>query len=168
MKPSDSASKASTDTTSAVERPIHLTPSAHLELEADDAKAAIASVLQEMRRQLEQGVDPRRLARDHPWVAVGSAAVAGFVAAMLAVPSPEDAALKRLERIERALQGANGQADGAAHGEPAAEASKHSRLLRLFARRLFKALQPTLMAALTSLFTARAAAAEESDGYTAT
>lgn len=110
-----------------------------------------------MRHQLQQGVDPKRLTRQHPWIAVGSAAVAGFVAGMVAIPSADDSALKRLERIERALHTSNGSADGAAP----APAAKPSRLLRIFARRLFKALRPTLLAALTSAFTARAAGAPD-------
>ena len=74
------------DTASEAARPVHLNPSQLLELEADDAQAAITALIQEMRRQVQAGADPKRLTREHPWVAVGSAAVAGFVGAMLAVP----------------------------------------------------------------------------------
>lgn len=153
MKPSDNDNKSSTDTTSGVERPIHLNPSQLLEVEADEAKAAITSVLQEMRKQLQAGADPKRLTREHPWIAVGTAAAAGLVGAMVAVPSKEDAALKRLARIERALHAgpaANGSAEPDAPGHPA---------LKKFAARMFKVLRPTLMAAVTGALTGKGAQA---------
>lgn len=147
------------DTASEAARPVHLNPSQLLELEADDAQAAITALIQEMRRQVQAGADPKRLTREHPWVAVGSAAVAGFVGAMLAVPSKEDAALKRLAKIERALN-AESAADsmsgnqGAKSGHPA---------LRKFAMRMFKMLQPTLLAAVTGALTGKSAQGGDDD-----
>lgn len=140
---------------SAVERPIEVDPSRLLELEADDAKAAITRVIREMGQQVQAGVDPRRLTKEHPWIAVGSAAVTGFIGAWLAVPSKEDAALKRLARIERALHAgpsANGAPDDANTSHPA---------LRKFGKHLFNALRPTLLAALTSALTSKVADSDD-------
>ena len=140
---------------SAVERPIQVDPSRLLQLEADDAKAAITRVIREMGQQVQAGVDPRRLTQEHPWIAVGSAAVTGFVGAWLAVPSKEHAALKRLARIERALHAgpsANGAHDDAKTGHPA---------LRKFGKHLFNALRPTLLAAVTSALASKATDSDE-------
>ena len=56
-----------------------------------------------MKSRLGQGVDPKAWAAEYPWVTVGAAAVAGFVAAATLIPSKEEQALKRLAAIERAL-----------------------------------------------------------------
>src|SRR5258706_3125470 len=71
--------------------------------QARDAQAAIAKAWQEMKPRLGQGVDPKAWAEEHPWIAVGTAAVAGFVATAALVPSREEQALRKLAAIERAL-----------------------------------------------------------------
>jgi hypothetical protein len=155
MKQSEKPNRPDTATTSEVERPIQLTPSNQLQLEADDALDAIKTVLHEMRRTASDGLDPRKLTADHPWVMVGSAAVAGFVSAMLAVLSKEDAALRRLERIEKALDAQAGRLDG--HLPPEAGKKRRSLLGTLFEKG-YEALKPTLLATLTSAITAKATA----------
>ncbi len=47
--------------------------------QAADARTAMMHTLQEMKRTLAQAADVRTCARQHPWIATGSAAVAGFV-----------------------------------------------------------------------------------------
>jgi hypothetical protein len=80
-----------------------LSESEYLEKQAHDAQAAISQVLQDIKAKLGQGVDPRAWAREHPWVTIGAAAVAGFTATAALVPSKEEQALKKLAAIERAL-----------------------------------------------------------------
>lgn len=53
--------------------------------------------------RLGQGVTPGEWAKEYPWITVGAAAVAGFVATAALVPSKEEQALKKLAAIERAL-----------------------------------------------------------------
>lgn len=117
-----------------------------------------------MRRQLQAGADPKRLTREHPWIAVGTAAVAGFVGAMVAVPSKEDAALKRLARIERALN-----SHSSANGIKEEAEVDHASTLRKFALRMFKMIKPTLLASITSALTAKASQFssmnQEQDGF---
>jgi len=60
-------------------------------------------VFQDIKAKLGQGVDPKAWAREHPWVTIGAAAVAGFAATAALVPSKEEQALKKLAAIERAL-----------------------------------------------------------------
>jgi len=57
----------------------------------------------EMKARLGQGADPKLWAKEYPWMTVGAAAVAGFLTAYTLIPSKEEQALKRLARIERAL-----------------------------------------------------------------
>ncbi len=109
-----------------------------------------------MRQTAVDGLDPRRLTAEHPWVAVGSAAVAGFVGGLLAVPSREDAALKRLEAIEKALDARAADLNG--HSAPDGAKKRRSMLATLFEKG-YEALKPTLLATLTSALTARTAAA---------
>jgi hypothetical protein len=80
-----------------------LSESEFLEKQARDAQAAMSRVLQDLKTRLGQGVDPKAWAREHPWIAVGAAAVAGFAATAALVPSKEEQTLKKLASIERAL-----------------------------------------------------------------
>lgn len=64
---------------------------------------ALSRAWGEAKSQLGEGVNPVAWAREFPWVTVGAAAVAGFTAAATLIPSREQQALRRLARIERAL-----------------------------------------------------------------
>lgn len=55
-------------------------------------------------------MDPKAWAQEHPWIAIGAAAVAGFAATAALVPSKEEQALKKLASIERALNAGREQA----------------------------------------------------------
>lgn len=57
----------------------------------------------QVKARLGQGVAPQAWAKQYPWITVGAAAVAGFVATAALVPSKEAQALKKLAAIERAL-----------------------------------------------------------------
>ncbi|HSU65339.1 MAG TPA: hypothetical protein VLJ39_00580 [Tepidisphaeraceae bacterium] len=57
----------------------------------------------QLKVRLGQGAAPTAWAKEYPWITVGAAAVAGFVAASALIPSKEEQALKKLAAIERAL-----------------------------------------------------------------
>jgi hypothetical protein len=76
-----------------------------LEQEAAKARAAINEALSDLGRNLKATVDPHMLTRDHPWIAISTAAVAGFAAALTLVPSKEQQALRALVELERARHG---------------------------------------------------------------
>ena len=57
----------------------------------------------ELKTRLGQGTSPQAWAKEYPWVTVGTAAVAGFIAASSLIPSKEEQTLKKLAAIERAL-----------------------------------------------------------------
>ena len=63
----------------------------------------MGKALEQLKSRLSQGMAPSALAKQHPWVTVGAAAVAGFFAASTLIPSKEEQALKKLAAIERAL-----------------------------------------------------------------
>ena len=80
-----------------------LSESEFLAQQAEMARTAMMRSLSEIKTRLAQGADPKAWAREFPWITVGAAAVAGFAAAATLIPSKEDQALKRLAKIERAL-----------------------------------------------------------------
>lgn len=86
-------------------------------------------------------------AKEYPWVSVGAAAVAGFVAANMLIPSKEDQALKKLARLERALSPPPPPVidTGTSDKEPA----KHGVLYGLMNQAL-KAIQPAIISAITA------------------
>lgn len=66
----------------------------------------MSKAFDEMKARLGQGADPRMWAKEYPWMTIGAAAVAGFLTAYTLVPSKEEQALKKLSKIERALNAA--------------------------------------------------------------
>jgi hypothetical protein len=83
--------------------PEKLSEAEYLAQQAHIAQLAIGHAWNDIKARLGQGVDPKAWAREHPWVAVSAAAVAGFVATAAVVPSKEQQALNKLTAIERAL-----------------------------------------------------------------
>jgi hypothetical protein len=101
--------------------------------QAQLAREAIAQTWSEVKNGVSRLADPRKLTRKHPWSALGMAAAAGFAAAWLAVPTKEDRAIRRLARIERAM---NPRPD-------------HS-IFRGLGSEALKILRPTIISALTA------------------
>jgi hypothetical protein len=96
---------------------------------------------------LGQGANPVEWAREYPWASVGAAAVAGFVAANVLIPSKEDQALKKLARLERALSSPPPPViDGST---PDKDPAKHGVLYGLLNQAL-KAVQPAIISAITA------------------
>jgi hypothetical protein len=121
-----------------------------LRLEAEKAKAAIALSLRNAKTALEDNVDPRAITRRHPWLALASAALAGFVTASVVFPSKEDQEIHRLERIRLAMNPdppapASMDSNGAAKKNP----PKHS-IGEIILHELIQVLKPVLMTAITS------------------
>lgn len=142
------------------------TAAAYVARQADDARKAIAQTVTALKGNLLSGVDPRGWTKEHPWIAVGSAAVAGFVAAVALVPTKDDQALNRLKAIERALsmeperRRAAADEDGDAGKEYAQ--GKHSFLTGL-GKELLGAVKPLILSTLTAGVTAAAAKPSEEE-----
>lgn len=131
----------------------------YLTRQAEEAKAAMSHLVAQIQANLKDSADPRLWAREYPWLTVGSAAAAGFLAAFGLVPSKEQQALERLARIERAITPPPVEvADGHPHARDASEASS---LMGRVARELMGLLKPVLMSALAAGVRARVARPDE-------
>ncbi len=127
-----------------------------LEKQADEAKAAITRAMADARTALAEGIDPREWTRRYPVVALGSAVAAGFVAALLAIPSKEQQELKKMEKVRRALhpevelpkKAAAEAKDAKVHESP------HSFWSTLL-REAISLIKPVLMSAVTAGITSR-------------
>jgi len=120
------------------------TESEYLAQQAQAAQAALGQAWDEFKSKLGHGVDPKAWARQHPWMAIGGAAVAGFAATAALVPSKEQQALRKLAELERALhppmlQPTNGDAKKAKAG-----------ILTTIALEAFALLRPVLASILTA------------------
>jgi hypothetical protein len=133
--------------------------SAFLTRQAADAKRAISRVVDDLKNELSTSVDPRAWMQVHPWTTMGAAAVAGFLAAAVAIPSKEQQALKRLAEIEKALMPrhrANGYPDDAeVNGNSVRKAGQGGSFLAGLASQVLHAVQPVLMSAITAGVTAK-------------
>ena len=135
-----------------------LTEAEFLEHQAAAARTAIVDALADLKTDLATGADPRVWMKSHPWITLASAAVAGFAAAAAVVPSRERQALKKLERIERALHAGrkhyeNG--DGAA-----AEKTEHGGLIAKLLHEVFGVIKPAVISLIASHFAAPQSATE--------
>ena len=92
-----------TDTTQAP-ADAKLSESDFLKEESERAREAINKTVVDMKAALGRAADPHRLTHDHPFIAVGAAAVAGFAAAATLVPSRQQQAMRTLAAIEKALK----------------------------------------------------------------
>src|SRR5688572_13010091 len=134
--------------------------SAFLAQQAADAKAAISRTLSEIGAALGSGASVGNLTRQYPWLTLGASTVAGFVATAMLVPSKEDQALKKLARIERALNppppkpepAAPMSADGANQYKAGSQS-----FMRTILGEVIKAVQPAVVSLLTAGVTAQAA-----------
>ena len=134
--------------------------SAYLAQQAADARAAISRTLSEIGAALGQGANVGSLTRQYPWLTLGASTVAGFVATAVLVPSKEDQALKRLAKIERALNPPPPKPEPAhAPGADGANQFKagHQSFMRTVLGEVVKAVQPALVSLLTAGVTAQAA-----------
>ncbi|MBI3461787.1 MAG: hypothetical protein HY000_01830 [Planctomycetes bacterium] len=88
--------------------------------EAAAAQAAALGAIQDLKTGLATAADPRLWAEQHPWAAVGIAAAAGFAAAALVMPSPEQKLKDKLSDLVRGIQpSVNGNGKPSEHPSPA-------------------------------------------------
>jgi hypothetical protein len=125
--------------------------------QANDAAAAMATVVQDFKAKLGQGVDVEGWAKQYPWIALGGAAVAGFLGAYAMVPSREQSALGKLAKIEAALAPAQ-QHHPAAAPPPTSPLDSHANeykpgkqsFFSSIAREVIGAIKPALISALSA------------------
>ncbi len=80
-----------------------LSESEYLIRQAEEAKEAAAKAFANAKALLGNAIDPREAAKSHPFIAISSAALAGFVAAVVAIPSKRQQEQRRLDKLYEAL-----------------------------------------------------------------
>jgi len=141
---------------------------AFLAQQAVDAKAAISRVLSDLGNDLGRAADPGYLMRKYPWLTLGASAVAGFAATAAIVPSKEQQALRKLAKIEAALNPAPPPKQKDDEPESADERAKsytsgRSSFTRTILGEVIKAIQPAILSMLTAGVTAHAAKPSEEE-----
>lgn len=153
-----------------------LSESEYLTQQANAAREAMQRTAQELLEKLKTDVDPRQLAKEHPWISLAVAAAGGFTAAVVAVPSKEQQALKRLAEMERAV-GMHQNGKSKKHHEPDDDtenagakhyAKGHGSFWQGLAMQVLEAVKPAILSALTAGITAKAAKTEPEDVAAAT
>jgi hypothetical protein len=127
-----------------------------LNRQAEEAMAAIKRTLTQMKGDLAEGANPVEWAREYPWLTLGASAVAGFVATSMLVPSKEEQALRKLAKIERALNPERHRREPAKHedsngnGKSDHQDAGGGGLMSMLARELIKTLRPALVSLVTA------------------
>jgi hypothetical protein len=126
--------------------------------------AAIKRTLAQMKGQLAEGANPVEWAREYPWITLGASAVAGFVATSMLVPSKEEQALRKLAKIERALNPERHRRhesakhdDSNGNGKSDHEEAGGGGMMGMIGRELIKTLRPALVSLITAGMAGKAA-----------
>jgi hypothetical protein len=160
MNSGNSNSAASSEPTSANKPQTPASEADFLTQQANDASAAIAGAVAALKQDLLKSADPRLWTKEYPWASVAAAAVGGFVAASMVVPTKEEQALKRLERIERALHPERNGQSAAVDG---ATEKKDRGILGSILTSAIKTLQPILISTITGAVSGKMAQPDPED-----
>ena len=129
--------------------------------QAADAKAAIARAKSDIAQDLARTADPRAWLAVAPWTTLAGAAVAGFLAAAVAIPSKQEQALRRLRKLEKALEAEEDRREEYHHrrrqDEGKSEAAAKGSTLGAMIGALAGAVQPVLMNIVSSALSGKAA-----------
>jgi hypothetical protein len=74
-----------------------------LDGESERAKQALIESLQQAKDAIRRSIDPKQIPEKHPILTVTGAVFAGFVTALVAIPSREQQELRRLAKLHRAM-----------------------------------------------------------------
>jgi hypothetical protein len=140
-----------------------LSEAEYLARQADEARRAIAHALNEAKASLAQGMDPKEWTRRYPKIAVGSAIVAGFAAAVLAIPSKEQQELRRLERLHRAMNPPPPE-PAKPHGEEKTKTEKSKSVWSIILLEAVQLIRPVVTSALNAALAAHRNGAPDGDG----
>jgi hypothetical protein len=138
--------------------------------QAEQAKQAMTRAWNDLAAGLAQGVNVGEWARDYPWVALGTAAAAGFAASAVFIPSREQQAMKKLAELRRALYPAPRAPAVELDDDEEQEASdkprrKKTGLLGIALRELMRTLGPTLASAISGAVAVKSAEDSDNNGH---
>jgi len=141
-----------------------LTESQIFQLQARDAQQAMSRVLKLAGSNIGYGVNPRTLARTHPWITLGSVAAGTFATVAFLIPTREQLAekrtLRRLAAIERAVFLRHRDPGWAVRSNGSDGNGTHKPANRGFAHKLLdeviKTIRPAIISALAAGVKAKA------------
>jgi hypothetical protein len=138
----------------------------------NDAKGAVSRTMGLIGAELGRGTSVGAWTGEHPWVALSAAAVAGFTVASLVIPTKEQQALRKLEKLERALHPPPPERDRADHHGNGHDADRRDKpgLLGSLLREIVHTGMPALSYAFAAAMGGQPAAtkATSNDGTTDT
>jgi len=105
--------------------------------------------LADIGADLGHAVDPRLWTKEYPWASLGVAVVASFAATSAVVPSKRQAAMKRLERIEKMLA-AEDLAREEARSASARTHEQKPNFASQFIKQLIGLVQPAVVSAVAA------------------
>ena len=139
--------------------PEKLSEADYLAQQAQNAQLALSRAFGEVSQRLREGVDPKLWAKEYPWMTVGAAAVAGFLTAYTLIPSKEEQALKKLAKIERALNPPPPRREEHTNGD--AEKDQRGGMLATMLHEALAVVRPALVSLITANLANPAAAGAE-------
>lgn len=128
----------------------------------------MSAVVADMKRAVAEGGNVREWTRQYPWIMAGSAAVAGFAAALLATPGKEESFRDKWEAIKDRLTPdaeAEATAKAAEAGARSAVKGEQPGVLGTVVREAMKAVGPMLGGLITSAMASRNPQPEDGDGH---
>ena len=145
----NSGSSSATTSQSAASSEPGLTEAEFLQREAARARAAIGQALADLGENLKATADPHVLTRDHPWLAISTAAVAGFAAAVTLIPSKEQQALRAMAELERARNAPPPSSPGTTD-QPGASTAPAGSIFASITTEVLKTVRPLLTTLITA------------------
>lgn len=119
-----------------------------------------------MKRAVADGGNLREWTRQYPWILTGTAAVAGFAAGMLVVPSKDESFRDKWEALKDKLTPeAPAEGSQAAAAKAGAKAEQPTSVLGTVLREAMKAVGPMLGGLITSVMAHQNPQSGDGDGH---
>jgi gas vesicle protein len=132
----------------------------------NQARAAITQTIADMKHALAEGVDLREWTRQHPWILMGTAAVAGAVAGMLVTPSKDEKLKDFFEaKWEKMKEKFTPDVPPEAAPRAAAATEEKPSMIGSILKETMKAVGPAVMGLVTSMMEKQASRGEDENGH---
>jgi hypothetical protein len=130
------------------------------------ARAAITQTIADLKQALAEGVDLREWTRQHPWILMGTAAVAGAVAGMLVTPSKDEKFKEFFEaKWEKMKEKFTPDVPPEAAPRVAPATEEKPSMIGSILKETMKAIGPAVMGLVTSMMEKQAARGEDENGH---
>ena len=136
---------------------IELSEADYLAREVEDAKAALARTLAELKNGLSTSANLRLWVKHYPWAALGAASVAGFAAATAITPAAGESLSEKMSRLKSNVR----ESTPSDNGRPAGEAEKSSRVKATLMDSIFDLAKTLVQTVLLATLQGQAAAGSQ-------